>query len=77
MYPRLKDLAAIDASIVIITSAAAQSARDIVGPSPLVTIETEPPPELIVDPPLPEPPSRGLLFIQYGAVNLRVAPIFG
>jgi hypothetical protein len=31
------------------------SARDIIGSSPLIAIENEAPPKLIVDPPLPEP----------------------
>jgi len=43
---------------------AAQSARDVRGPSPLIAIENEAPAKLIVDPPLPEPLSRGLVFIQ-------------
>jgi hypothetical protein len=55
----------------------AQSARDVRGPSPLIAIENEPPPRLIVDPPLAEPLSRGLVFIQYRTENLRVVPVFG
>ena len=55
----------------------AQSARDVRGPSPLIAIENEAPPKLIVDPPLPEPLSRGLVFIQYRTENLRIAPVFG
>ena len=69
------------ASSVIITAAAAasaaQTAKDVVGPSPLVAIENEPPPRLFVDPPLAEPLSRGLVFIQYRTENLRVVPVFG
>ncbi|NEJ69137.1 hypothetical protein GR197_01080 [Rhizobium phaseoli] len=57
--------------------ASAQSAKDIVGPSPLVAIDNEPAPRLIVDPPLAEPLSRGLVFIQYRTENLRVVPVFG
>jgi Family of unknown function (DUF6130) len=53
------------------------SARDIRGPSPLVAIEDEPPPRLIVDPPLAEPLSRGRVFIQYRVDNMRVLPVFG
>jgi len=34
-------------------------------------------PKLIVDPPLPEPLSRGLVFIQYRAENIRIVPVFG
>jgi hypothetical protein len=68
----------IAASVVLCASAAVtQSARDVRGPSPLIAIENEAPPKLIVDPPLPEPLSRGLVFIQYRTENLRVVPVFG
>lgn len=53
------------------------SARDIIGSSPLIAIENEAPPKLIVDPPLPEPLSQGRIFIQYRTENLRVLPVFG
>ncbi|MBW4540191.1 MAG: hypothetical protein KME43_13740 [Myxacorys chilensis ATA2-1-KO14] len=53
------------------------SARDIIGPSPLIAIANEAPPKLIVDPPLPEPLSQGRVFIQYRTENLRVLPVFG
>jgi hypothetical protein len=58
-------------------SATALTARDIIGPSPLIAIEDEAAPKLIVDPPLPEPLSRGLVFIQYKAENIRIVPVFG
>jgi hypothetical protein len=64
-------------SMLTATLAAAQSAREIRGPSPLVAIEDEAPPVLIVDPPLAEPLSRGLVFVQYRTQNLRVVPVFG
>jgi hypothetical protein len=32
---------------------------------------------LIVDDPLPEPLSRGLVFIQYRGENIRIVPVFG
>ena len=67
----------IAASMVLCASAVTQSARDVRGPSPLIAIENEAPPKLIVDPPLPEPLSRGLVFIQYRTENLRVVPVFG
>jgi hypothetical protein len=57
--------------------AAAQSARDVRGPSPLVAIENEPPARLIVDPPLAEQLAQGLVFIQYRTESLRVVPVFG
>src|SRR5450631_2429768 len=53
------------------------SAKDIRGPSPLVALENEPPPRLIVDPPLAEQLAQGLVFIQYRTENLRVVPVFG
>jgi hypothetical protein len=53
------------------------SARDIRGPSPLLAVDDEPPPRLIVDPPLPEPLTHGKVFIQYRTENLRVVPVFG
>ncbi|MEA5628405.1 DUF6130 family protein, partial [Nostoc sp. UHCC 0251] len=53
------------------------SARDIIGSSPLIAIENEAPPKLIVDPPLPEPLAQGRVFIQYRTENLRVLPVFG
>jgi hypothetical protein len=55
----------------------AQSAKDIRGASPLVAIANEPPPKLIVDPPLAEPLAAGRVFIQYRTENLRVLPVFG
>jgi hypothetical protein len=54
-----------------------RSARDIRGASPLIAIEDEPPPLLIVDPPLPGPLAAGKVFIQYRAENLRIVPVFG
>lgn len=53
------------------------SARDIRGPSPLIAIDNEAPPRLIVDPPLPGPLAQGRVFIQYRTEHLRVMPVFG
>jgi len=58
-------------------AAFAQSARDIVGPTPLVAIQNEPPAKLIVDPPIPEQLALGRVMIQYRAENLRILPVFG
>jgi Family of unknown function (DUF6130) len=54
-----------------------QSAKDVRGSSPLVAIDDEAPPRLIVDPPLPEQLARGAVFIQYRTENLRILPVFG
>lgn len=56
---------------------AASSARTIRGPTPLLAIENEPAPVLVVDPPLPEALAHGKVFIQYTTENLRVVPVFG
>ena len=77
MHPILKYLAAMTAGGLLITSAPAQSAKDIRGPTPLIAIENEPPAKLIVDPPLAEPLAAGKVFIQYRTENLRVVPVFG
>lgn len=70
-------LAAVAACTLLVTVTSAQSARDVRGQSPLVAIENEPPPRLIVDPPLAEQLASGLVFIQYRTENLRVVPVFG
>ena len=62
---------------VLAVSVAGQSARDTHGPSPLVAIDNEPPPKLIVDPPLAEALAQGRVFIQYRTEHLRVLPVFG
>jgi hypothetical protein len=77
MYPLHKEFAIMMTSTVLVTSASAQSAREIRGPSPLVAIEHEAPARLIVDPPLPGPLAQGRVFIQYRTENLRVVPVFG
>lgn len=65
------------AATLAASMAIAQTAREIRGPSALVAIENEPPPKLIVDPPLAEQLAKGLVFIQYRTENLRVVPVFG
>ena len=42
-----------------------------------MAIPGEPPPRLIVDPPLAEPLAAGRVFIQYRTEHLRVVPVFG
>jgi Family of unknown function (DUF6130) len=55
----------------------AKTARDVRGPSPLVALDHEGLPKLIVDPPLVEPLKERRVFIQYRTENLRVLPVFG
>jgi len=72
-----KMLAAVATGTIIATSAFAQSARDIRGPTPLVAIPNEPPAKVIVDPPIPEQLALGRVMIQYRTENLRILPVFG
>jgi len=58
-------------------SAAAQTAKEVKGPTPLVAVPNEPPAKLIVDSPIPEQLALGRVFIQYRTENLRILPVFG
>jgi hypothetical protein len=73
----IKTLAAAVVGTVLATSAFAQSARELSGPSPYNAVENEPAPRLIVDPPLPHLLTRGVVQIQYRAENVRILPVFG
>src|SRR6476660_6370568 len=53
------------------------SAREVRGPTPYAAIENEPPPKLIVDPPLPDLLDKGIVWIQYRTENVRIIPVFG
>jgi hypothetical protein len=77
MHTFLLCLTAMAVLGVMSTKCSAQSAKDVRGPSPLLAIENEPPPKLIVDPPLPEPLVLSRVFIQYRTENLRMVPVFG
>ena len=57
--------------------AAPQSANEVRGASPYIEIENEPAPKLIVDPPNAEALAKGIVWIQWRAENLHVAPVFG
>jgi hypothetical protein len=70
-----KTLAAAAASLVLATSAVAQSTAEIT--SPLVAIENEPAPTLIVGLPLPEALARGAAVIPYQVQNFRILPVLG
>jgi Family of unknown function (DUF6130) len=41
------------------------------------TAELQPAAKIVVDPPLAEPLSRGVVFIQYRTENLQIVPVFG
>ena len=58
-------------------AALSRSAREIRGATPYMPIENEPPPKLIVDPPLPDLLDKGIVWIQYRTENVRIVPVFG
>jgi NAD(P)-dependent dehydrogenase (short-subunit alcohol dehydrogenase family) len=58
--------------------ATAETAGDILDPAGVAPLTTaQPPAKIIVDQPLAEPLTRGYVFIQYRAENLRIEPVFG
>jgi len=60
------------------SGAAAQSAKDYLGPAGVVPLASEQPAsKLVVDPPLAGPLAKGLVVVQYRAENLRIVPVFG
>src|SRR3954466_5377129 len=73
----IKTFAAVATGTVFATSAFAQSGTEIGSLSPLVAIENEPAPRLIVDPPLPDPLARGAVLLPYRVENLRILPVLG
>ena len=72
-----RTLFAVALGAVIVTSASAQSAKDVVGATPWEPLEHEPAAKLVVDPPLAEPLSRGAAVIQYRTENFRILPVLG
>jgi hypothetical protein len=59
------------------TQGDAKSARAIRGASPYEDIRDEPAPQLIVDPPLSNLLAQGVVWIQWRAENVHIAPVFG
>jgi hypothetical protein len=67
-------LAAAAGGVLLATNAFAQSAREA---TPYLAIENEPPPKLIVDPPLAAALTQGIVWIQYRVENVHIVPVFG
>jgi hypothetical protein len=65
------------ASSLFVVAAAAQTAKEVKGATPLVAIPNEPPAKLIVDAPIPEQLAQGRVFVQYRTENLRIVSVFG
>jgi Family of unknown function (DUF6130) len=58
-------------------SAATRTAAETSAVAAVRTLPNEPPAKIIVDTPVAEALSRGVLFIQYRTENLHIVPVFG
>jgi len=58
-------------------ASAQPSARAILGAPAVVPLNSEPPPKLYVDPPLPGPLALGRVVVQYRTDNLHIVPVYG
>lgn len=73
-----KTLATVVAAMALSASAFAQSAQDFRGRTPFIPVGTEPPAQLIVDPPNPQALAAvGGVLIQYRTENVHIVPVFG
>ena len=58
--------------------AMAQSTTEVLAAPAVVPLPASPPaPKIVIDPPLAEPLSRGVVFINYRTENLLLVPVFG
>ena len=55
----------------------AGSAKEIRGATPYIELRDEPPPKLVVDPPLPDLLDKGVVWIQWRVENVHIASVFG
>jgi hypothetical protein len=85
MRARLKDhlvplgqlaVAAVAGGALLAADAVAQSAREVRDATPYLAIENEPPPKLIVDPPLAAALTQGIVWIQYRVENVHIVPVW-
>ena len=67
----------VAAGTLLAVIAYAQSAKEIREATPYAEIENEPPPRLIVDPPLTNLLAQGVVWIQWRVENVRILPVFG
>ena len=57
--------------------AMAQSPREMLAPAAAVAMTAPAPAKIVLDPPLAEPLSRGVVFIHYRTENVLLVPVFG
>ena len=80
MIIRLLALAGLATMLVALSVpvAMAQSTTEVLAVAAVVPLPASPPaPTIVIDPPLAEPLSRGVVFINYRTENLMVVPVFG
>ena len=70
-------LAVVAAGTLLAAIAYAQSSREVREATPYLEMENEPPPKLIVDPPLTNLLAQGIVWIQWRVENVRILPVFG
>jgi hypothetical protein len=63
--------------VVVAFAACSVLAGAALAQSAVVPIANEPAPKLIVEPPLPGPLTKGVVFIPYRVENLRILPVGG
>jgi len=74
---KLTTLFVVIAVGTVVTTAFAQSAKEVRGATPYIELKDEPAPKLVVDPPLPDLLDQGVVWIQWRVENLHVLPVFG
>src|SRR5205814_298059 len=62
---------------LVAASAVAQTAKEVRGAAAVEPLQNEPPAQIMIDPPLAEPLSRGRVVTQYRTENLHIVPVFG
>jgi hypothetical protein len=77
MITLVKALAAAAVAGALVTTAGVQSASAQPAASVFLPIANEPPPKLIVEPPIPARLAAGSVLIPYRTENFRILPIFG
>ncbi|HET9386198.1 MAG TPA: DUF6130 family protein [Gemmatimonadales bacterium] len=80
MIIRVLALAGLAIALVALppTVAMAQSTTEALAPAAVVPLTASPPAaRIVLDPPLAEPLSRGVVFIHYRTEHLLLVPVFG
>jgi hypothetical protein len=77
MRSPLKHFAVVAIGALFCAASWAQATSDIGRPAAVIPLAAEPPPKLVVYPPLADPLARGVVILQYRTENARIIPIFG